>query len=272
MVRRASRPPPPPPLPPDEPTSPGRRPSLSRRGSVGHLRPKRATTIRASWTVSEAAERMALVGAEAAVIIEGGELVGILTDADVTCKARRALSGVPSRAPGTSPRRSSPQVVAAGVAPDAVTVGEAMSRDPRTVGAADTTSGALSIMLAERTRHLPVLGSDGSLAGLLDVHKLLHDAILGRRPSFGPEPPEPDERAEPATLGELLPRWLDNGSRRRRLRCTPDQLVAHAAVMLSERREGALLVELEGKCAHPRTSPPAAPRECARRRAGAWAS
>ena len=142
------------------------------------------------------------------------------------------------------------------MAPDAVTVGEAMTREPTTVGAADTASDALSIMLAERSRHVPVLGSDGSLVGVLDVHKLLHDAILGRRPSFGPAEPagaEPAalpaaERAEPAKLGDLLPRSLDtSGQRRHRLRCTPDQLASHAAVMLSERREGALLVELEGK-------------------------
>ena len=141
------------------------------------------------------------------------------------------------------------------MAPDAVTVGEAMTREPTTVGAADTASDALFIMLAERSRHVPVLGSNGSLVGVLDVHKLLHDAILGRRPSFGPAEPgaEPTalpsaERAEPTKLGDLLPRSLDtSGQRRHRLRCTPDQLASHAAVMLSERREGALLVELEGK-------------------------
>lgn len=88
------------------------------------------------------------------VIDERGALAGILTDTDIT-------------------RR----VVAKHLNPATSAVSEVMTPNPTCVGMADSAMEALAIMVENHFRHLPVVDKDGSVVGLLDIARCLHDAI-----------------------------------------------------------------------------------------------
>jgi signal-transduction protein with cAMP-binding, CBS, and nucleotidyltransferase domain len=105
--------------------------------------------------VLEAAQAMAAARADAALLVDArGGLTGILTDTDVT---RRVLG-----------QRLDPA---------ALPCSQAMTRGPACVRLADSALDALDTMVSRRFRHLPVLDAVGSVAGLLDIARCLHDAI-----------------------------------------------------------------------------------------------
>lgn len=85
----------------------------------------------------------------AALVDAGGKLTGVLTDGDV----RRML--VKS---GFDPARP---------------VAEVMTKNPRTVAAADSAAQVLDLMEAKEITVLPVLDDCGQLAGLVHLHDLL---------------------------------------------------------------------------------------------------
>jgi CBS domain-containing protein len=122
--------------------------------------------IGALASVREAAEAMRRHHVGALVVVDqpNGERipVGILTDRDIVVS-----------------------VIAAGVDPAAVAVGDVMSRNPATCGEDEDVFDAIETMRERGVRRLPVLNAKGGLAGMLtvdDVHGVLstHLSELGR--------------------------------------------------------------------------------------------
>jgi arabinose-5-phosphate isomerase len=82
------------------------------------------------------------------VVGDGGKLVGILTDGDLRrllLRAERPLDG---------------------------SVSEAMTRDPRTIGASALASEALRMMETRKITSLPVVDANGVLDGVIQIHDL----------------------------------------------------------------------------------------------------
>ncbi|POM65695.1 Myosin-like protein, partial [Phytophthora palmivora] len=122
---------------------------------VSMLRPQEVTRINEFITVAEAAKRMRQARVEAVVVTtEEGELRGILTDTDIT---RRVL--------------------AEDIDPESCSVASVMTTKPSCVYMEDQAIEAITKMLEGRFKHLPVLGSDGTPQGMLDISKCLYDAI-----------------------------------------------------------------------------------------------
>lgn len=122
---------------------------------VSMLRPQQVTRINEFITVAEAAKRMRQARVEAVVVTtEEGELRGILTDTDIV---RRVL--------------------AEGLDPESCSVATVMTKKPMCVYMDDQAIEAITKMLEGRFKHLPVLGSDGTPQGMLNISKCLYDAI-----------------------------------------------------------------------------------------------
>jgi CBS domain-containing protein len=93
-------------------------------------------------------------GSASIIITPAGELTGIITDTDIT-------------------RR----VVAKDVDAATTSVAKVMTPNPTCVSLSDSALDALSTMVENRFRHLPVIDSEGSVVGLLDIAKCLNEAI-----------------------------------------------------------------------------------------------
>lgn len=123
--------------------------------TVARLRPAKAVTVTEDATIAEASKIMKSSRAAAVLVTnwEGG-LTGIFSDTDT---ARR--------------------VVSQGLDPATTIIGSVMTPNPTCVSVDDSAVDALDTMLSGKFRHLPVVGSDGSIVGLLNVAKCLNDAI-----------------------------------------------------------------------------------------------
>jgi CBS domain-containing protein len=113
-------------------------------------------TIEPDQRLAEAAKRMASRGVGAVVVLEGGDLVGILTERDLL------------------------KAVATGFKEDA-RVSEWMTRHPETVESEDSTDHAASLMIHGGFRHLPVVDG-GQLIGILSIRDLMKVALEDRAP------------------------------------------------------------------------------------------
>lgn len=122
--------------------------------------------IHATASVREAAETMRRQHVGTLVVVDqpNGERVpvGIVTDRDIVVS-----------------------VVAAGVDPQSLTVGDIMSRPPATCSDDEDIYDAIQTMCHRGVRRLPVLNAKGGLAGMLstdDIHRALstHANELGR--------------------------------------------------------------------------------------------
>jgi CBS domain-containing protein len=123
--------------------------------SVAKLRPTAPLVSQTSHTILSATKLLANKRGNACVVVnEHGVLEGILTDTDIT-------------------RR----VVAKFVDPGSTAVSEVMTPNPMCVAMTDSAMDALMTMVEHHFRHLPVVDSDGSVVGLLDIAKCLDDAI-----------------------------------------------------------------------------------------------
>ena len=93
-------------------------------------------------TALEAAKRMAESNVAAIVVIEeGGELVGIVTERDLTQR-----------------------VLAKGLDPDGTSLADIMTESPHTLSPTDTALDALELMHTHNFRHLPVVDKDRVVA------------------------------------------------------------------------------------------------------------
>lgn len=104
-------------------------------------------TIRSTTTLDRAAQNMVERRVGSALVMEGEDVVGIITERDVLRAVARAL------VPWSTP------------------VSECMTAKPVTVTPSTVAAEALSTMLHHGFRHLPVIGEDG-LAGIVSLRDL----------------------------------------------------------------------------------------------------
>ena len=113
-----------------------------------------------SSTIAEAAKLLKSEDVGSLPILEGGRLVGMLTDRDITLR-----------------------VVAEGKDPRSTTVGEIASKDVVTLDPQQDLDEALRLMGKHQVRRLPVVEEDGRLVGIVaqaDVAKGGHDEKTGQ--------------------------------------------------------------------------------------------
>jgi CBS domain-containing protein len=98
----------------------------------------------------------AMVGARvgAVAVVDGSDLVGIFTERDLMTK-----------------------VVNAGGDASSTPVGDVMVRNPVVVKADTPRAEALEMMVSRHFRHLPVVGDDGELLGMLSIRDLLENQV-----------------------------------------------------------------------------------------------
>src|SRR5437867_13169910 len=100
-------------------------------------------TVDSNATLGEVATLMKQQDCGSIPVVEGGRLVGIVTDRDIVIRA-----------------------VAAGKDPKACRASEVMSADPLTVSPDDDVAAAEKVMAERQVRRLPVV-KDGRLVGIL---------------------------------------------------------------------------------------------------------
>jgi CBS-domain-containing membrane protein len=100
-------------------------------------------------SVDEAAERMAARKIGCLPVVQGSELVGIVTSTDILANQVRM-------APANDARSDAGPIV-----------GEAMTRDPQVVRSGDHLLDAAARMQSLGIRHLPVIDGDGKVIGML---------------------------------------------------------------------------------------------------------
>jgi CBS domain-containing protein len=124
---------------------------------VAKLRPSKPIVTSTDDTLLRAAKLMSSKRTAAALIVDsGGALTGILTDKDITCRAVAKL-----------------------LDPSATFVNEVMTPNPTCVSANDAAMDALTLMVENRFRHLPVVDDHGAVVGTLDIVKCL-SSIIGK--------------------------------------------------------------------------------------------
>ena len=117
-------------------------------------------TIASERTVLEAAQTMAEKQISSLLVIEGGEMVGIVTETDVVRK------GIASRLPASSTR-----------------VRSVMNYPLIRIDINRTVRDASRLMAEERIRHLAVT-EDGKVVGLLSVRDLVKMVSVRDKPRF----------------------------------------------------------------------------------------
>ena len=121
---------------------------------IAHIPP---ATVEPGDTVFDAVCVMAREGVGAVAVVERAErneLQGIFTERDVMLR-----------------------VVEQGRDPRATRVQEVMSSPVETASEETSASEALTLMLERHLRHLPILGSDSHLLGMLSIRNLLEHQI-----------------------------------------------------------------------------------------------
>ena len=99
--------------------------------------------------LSDASAKMWQQQTGSLLITEGDRLIGIVTERDVL------------------------RIIAEGHDPTKITVREVMTADPVTVPLASSVREAAGIMFDKWFRHLPVVGDDGQVAGIISLRDLL---------------------------------------------------------------------------------------------------
>jgi CBS domain-containing protein len=107
-------------------------------------------------TITEVARRMVERNIGAVLVLDGGRLVGVMTERDLMRAVARGLPG------------------------DAV-VAEYMTKDPETIEPDDTTQHAAVLMIHGGFRHLPVVEGD-DVVGILSIRDLMQVALEDSAP------------------------------------------------------------------------------------------
>jgi arabinose-5-phosphate isomerase len=106
-------------------------------------------SVRITAPIGEAVREMSAKGLGMTCVVDaGGRLAGVLTDGDL----RRRLLGSPSPLEGTS--------------------GDAMTRNPATIGARALATEALRIMEERKITSLPVVDGEKRILGVIQIHDL----------------------------------------------------------------------------------------------------
>jgi CBS domain-containing protein len=114
------------------------------------LEPRRLVLAAPEATVASAARMMKEGAVGAVLVVQGGRLVGIFTERDAVYR-----------------------VMAAGRDPWATTLGEVMTREPKTVAPEETFGYALLLMHENGFRHAPVVATDGRPVGVVSARHAL---------------------------------------------------------------------------------------------------
>ncbi len=109
-------------------------------------------------TVFDALELMADHNIGALLVLDGDDLVGILSERDYARKVILLERGSKK-----------------------TRVSEIMTTEIRTVGSASTVAECMELMTEHRIRHLPVLDDDGRLAGLISIGDVVKAMIAQQR-------------------------------------------------------------------------------------------
>ena len=122
---------------------------------VSKLRPKKPVLSEPSESILGLSQLLVAKRGDAALIVDrSGSLLGVVTDTDIT-------------------RR----LVAKQLSPSSTLASDVMTSNPTCVTMTDSAMNALTIMVENRFRHLPVTDENGSVVGCLDIAKCLNDAI-----------------------------------------------------------------------------------------------
>lgn len=113
-------------------------------------------TVEADLPLAQVAERMVAREVGAALVLDGEQLAGILTERDVL------------------------RAVARGIRDDTV-VRDFMTRDPETIEPDETTEHAATLMMHGGFRHLPVVEGD-DVVGILSIRDLMRIALADSAP------------------------------------------------------------------------------------------
>jgi CBS domain-containing protein len=115
---------------------------------VSDLRIHPLVSVPPEASLAEVASRMRVEDCGSAAVMNGGRLVGIITERDLV------------------------QAIADGVDPRTATAALCMSADPVTASPADDVAVAAMRMIALGIRHLPVLDTAGTPIGMLSARSL----------------------------------------------------------------------------------------------------
>jgi CBS domain-containing protein len=107
-------------------------------------------------SITEVAQRMVERNVGAVLVLDGGRLVGIMTERDLMRAVARGLHGE-------------------------ALVAQYMTKDPETIAPDDTTQHAAVLMIHGGFRHLPVVDRDG-VVGILSIRDLMRVAIEDSAP------------------------------------------------------------------------------------------
>jgi CBS domain-containing protein len=121
--------------------------------TLGEVMSRDVVNVAPEDTLGEAAERMAEAGVGSSVVLDGGRLIGILTERDL-------LKAVAGRVHTSEAR-----------------VREWMTADPVTAEEATSASEAVQTMLEHGFRHLPVVEA-GRTTGVVSLRELVQ-AVAG---------------------------------------------------------------------------------------------
>jgi CBS domain-containing protein len=127
--------------------------------SIRDLMTKNPRSLESGSTVVEAARLMRDEDVGIIPVVEGGKLVGTVTDRDIAMR-----------------------VVAEGKSPEKMTVGEVASRKLVTIDPQQDLDEALRLMARHQVRRLPVVEEDGRLVGIVaqaDIARNATDAQTG---------------------------------------------------------------------------------------------
>ncbi len=116
--------------------------------NVSDIMTREPSTLAPKATLGEAATIMKQEDCGSVPVVEGGRLIGIVTDRDIVVR-----------------------VVAAGKDPKTASVSEAMTADPVTIAPGASIDEAQRVMADRQIRRLPVV-EDGRLVGLVVIGQL----------------------------------------------------------------------------------------------------
>lgn len=111
-------------------------------------------SVRAGDSIASITRTLAQHRIGAVLVLEGDQVLGIVSERDIV----RALAAL-------------------GEAVMRMTAGQLMTRVLFTAGPASTVQDALQLMTDRRVRHLPVLHSDGAIAGMVSIGDLVKARI-----------------------------------------------------------------------------------------------
>jgi CBS domain-containing protein len=118
---------------------------------IQEIMTSRVETIEPQKSIRQAAQKMSSLGIGSLLVVNDNQLLGIITDRDIGCRAIAA-----GRDPGTTP------------------VQKIMNSDVATCFNDQDLDDAATLMQNRHIRRLAILNHDNSIAGLLTVEDLAH--------------------------------------------------------------------------------------------------